>query len=260
MPAALAIPALIGAGGQIASSVIGARTAKKVGQQQADAAGRASQLQQNAANQSIAQQGGLLGVTQDSYRPYTALGTQAAGLLSGMADRTPDAFRGTTAADLETDPGYQFRLLQGQKALERSAAARGTLLTGGTAKALSDYGQQAGSQEFGHVDARRFRDYQQGQVNDQTRFGNLSSLLNFGAGQNQNLQGLNLGYAGLMGQPRAQGAGAGANGITDAANANAAGQVGQANAWSSGLNNITGNIQQLLMLQQLLARQPGAQR
>jgi hypothetical protein len=48
----------------------------------------------------------------------------------------------------EDDPSYQFRLSQGLKALQNSAAARGNLLTGGTAKAINDYGQQAASQEY----------------------------------------------------------------------------------------------------------------
>lgn len=48
----------------------------------------------------------------------------------------------------QQDPGYAFRLVEGQKALERSAAARGGLLSGAAGKALVNYGQQAGSQEY----------------------------------------------------------------------------------------------------------------
>lgn len=50
-----------------------------------------------------------------------------------------------------SDPGYKFRLSQGQKALETSAAARGTLNTGGTLKGIVDYGQALASQEYGNV-------------------------------------------------------------------------------------------------------------
>ncbi len=73
-----------------------------------------------------------------------------------------DAWRGTTADDLTVDPGYQFRLEEGRKALEASAAARGLLRTGGTMKDLLNYGQEAASQEFSNVDARRRADYQTG--------------------------------------------------------------------------------------------------
>jgi hypothetical protein len=46
------------------------------------------------------------------------------------------------------DPGYAFRLSEGQKALERSAAARGGLISGSALKAATRYGQEAGSQEY----------------------------------------------------------------------------------------------------------------
>lgn len=64
-------------------------------------------------------------------------------------------YTGPTAADLAADPGYQFRLKAGQEALENSAASRGMLRGGNTAKALIDYGQGAASQEYAAVDARR---------------------------------------------------------------------------------------------------------
>lgn len=51
-------------------------------------------------------------------------------------------------AQFQADPGYAFRLAEGQKALERSAAARGGLLSGAAGKALTRYGQDMGSQEY----------------------------------------------------------------------------------------------------------------
>lgn len=51
-------------------------------------------------------------------------------------------------AQFQADPGYAFRLSEGQKALERSAAARGGLLSGAAGKALTRYGQDMGSQEY----------------------------------------------------------------------------------------------------------------
>lgn len=55
------------------------------------------------------------------------------------------------APNLTDDPGYQFRLKEGLGAIERSAAARGTLGTGGTLKDLMDYGQGLASQEYGNA-------------------------------------------------------------------------------------------------------------
>ena len=51
----------------------------------------------------------------------------------------------------QTDPGYLFRLSEGQKVLENSAAARGGLLSGQTGKALQQYGQNFASNEFGNI-------------------------------------------------------------------------------------------------------------
>lgn len=52
---------------------------------------------------------------------------------------------------VEADPGYKFRLDQGTKALERSAAARGGLFSGKTGKSLQDFSQGLASQEYGNA-------------------------------------------------------------------------------------------------------------
>ncbi len=52
---------------------------------------------------------------------------------------------------MRADPGYQFRLDQGRRTLENSAAARGGLLSGNTARALTEYGQDYGSNEFQNI-------------------------------------------------------------------------------------------------------------
>jgi len=59
----------------------------------------------------------------------------------------------------QTDPGYLFRLSEGQKVLENSAAARGGLLSGQTGKALQQYGQNFASNEFGNIYDRYNRAY-----------------------------------------------------------------------------------------------------
>jgi len=63
---------------------------------------------------------------------------------------------------LEEDPGYQFRLDEGRKAMERSAAARGTLRSGATLKGLIDYGQNTASDEYQKAYNRRLREWQEG--------------------------------------------------------------------------------------------------
>ena len=122
--------------------------------------------------------------------------------------------------DFQSDPGYQFRLKQGGQALERSAAARGGLNSGALGKALAQYGQEMGSNEYGNAYNRWNNDRSQ-------RFNMLSSLS--GMGQTA---------AGTIGQYGANAANNMGNTTMDIGNAQAAGQIGKANAYGNGLNNI----------------------
>jgi hypothetical protein len=126
-----------------------------------------------------------------------------------------------TLADFEKDPGYQFRLDEGTKALERSAAARGGLLSGATGKALERYGSDYGSSEYSNA-YNRFN-------NDRTtRFNRLSSLAGTGQTAATTLGNLGAGSA---------------NNISDLAtqrgNAVAGGYIGRANAINGGISSLS---------------------
>jgi hypothetical protein len=69
------------------------------------------------------------------------------------------AFTPTSEADVFADPGYKFRLDQGQKALTNSQAARGLANTGGSIKDFDMFTQSYASNEFANADARRRNDY-----------------------------------------------------------------------------------------------------
>jgi hypothetical protein len=179
----------------------------------------------------------------------------------------------------EGSPGYQFRLGEGLKALERSAASRGTLLTGGTLKGLERYGQNLASQEYANEYARRLGETQLGLGAQQQRFGQELGLGQFGLGAQQQRYGqllglgqLGLGYgqmgAGAAGQQAGLGStyagqagnllGGQAQGIgdwlTQRGNAAAAGTVGGANAWQNALGQGT-NLAQMYLLSRMM--QPG---
>ena len=83
-------------------------------------------------------------------------------------------------------PGYEFRMQEGQKALEQSAAAKGQLFSGQTGKALTQYGQDFGTQEYDNYLSRLYN--QMGAVN--TQLGGRQTAL--GAGQGQVNAGINL--------------------------------------------------------------------
>lgn len=64
--------------------------------------------------------------------------------------------RDFTMKNFQADPGYAFRMSEGMKALERSAAARGGLLSGATLKGIERFGQGLASEEY----ANAFNRYQ----------------------------------------------------------------------------------------------------
>lgn len=77
------------------------------------------------------------------------------------------------------DPSYKWRLQQGMEGVQKSASAKGTLLTGGTLKDLTDYAQGAASQEYGNAWGRNFNQQQADRGEFQNAFGrqfNVASL------------------------------------------------------------------------------------
>jgi hypothetical protein len=115
------------------------------------------------------------------------------------------------------DPGYAFRLSEGQKALDRNAAARGGLISGSALKAAQRYGQEMGSQEYQNA----FNRYQ---TERSAALNPLQSLAGVGQTTATNL--------GTMGAANAANVG---NLMTSGAAAQGAGYVGQANAITGGL-------------------------
>ena len=81
-------------------------------------------------------------------------------LPSGVPGTIPTGqFQAPSATDFTQDPSYQWRLSQGLGAIQKSAAAHGTLLNGGTLKSLSDYAGNSASQEYGDAYTRALQTY-----------------------------------------------------------------------------------------------------
>jgi hypothetical protein len=101
-----------------------------------------------------------------------------AGQFSYADFAAPERFKGVTREDLLADPSYQFRLDQGAQQLNQTNAFKGILRTGGAAKALTDYAQNAASQEYGNVYARKAseadRNFGQALTGYQTNRGNAA--------------------------------------------------------------------------------------
>lgn len=66
-----------------------------------------------------------------------------------LAQGYGSTFAGPSEAEFRNSPGYKFALEQGLQGVQRSAAAKGTLLTGGTLKDLAQYGTGLADQTYG---------------------------------------------------------------------------------------------------------------
>ena len=115
----------------------------------------------------------LYGENMEALEPYTATGRNAIQTLNAATGPGGDFNKTFTGADLENEPGYQSRLAEGAKALERSAARRGTLLGGRGLKEMERFSQGYASEEFGKA-FQRFRE------DRSDRYGQLYNLANIG--------------------------------------------------------------------------------
>ena len=136
MPAPV-VAAIAGAA-TLGSAAIGAIGASSAADKQKDAAKKAAKAQQQA----LAQQTELA-------RPYVEAGKNALAEYQKLAP-----YQDFGMAQFQADPGYQFRMSEGMKALERSAAARGLLQSGGTLKGIQQYGQNLASSEYENAFSR----------------------------------------------------------------------------------------------------------
>lgn len=187
---------------------------------QGKAAGKAADTQRDAAQSATAAQLQMFNQTRDDQAPWRTAGSTAVGQLGTGTQAGGEFNRNFTMADFNKDPGYQFRMDQGSRALQASAAARGGLMSGGTLKALDRYGQDYASNEYSNA-YNRFN-------NDQsTRFNRLSSIA--GLGQTS------VGQTGA--QSTVVGGQIGSN-MIGAGNAQAAGIIGQGNAYSGAVNSL----------------------
>ena len=218
----------------VTTAVVGASTAKSASKTQAAAASEAADVQKQVADQQVALQREMFEKTREDQAPYRTAGYNALAEMQRTAGNVPGAFK-FGAGDYQADPGYAFRLAEGQKALDRQAAARGGLISGGALRAAQRYGQEMGSQEFGNAYNRALTGYNTDVARENQLYNRQAALS--GIGQTAT----NL--VGQAGQNYATGAGGAlgtygtnvGNLITGAGAAQAAGQVGAANALTGGL-------------------------
>lgn len=186
----------------VGSAVIGGISSNRAASTQAAASDRAADLQYQQFQESNKLQ-----------EPWRKAGEDALNKLIPLASN----YQKFGMSQFQADPGYQFRLSEGLKGLDRQAAARGGLISGAALKAATRYGQEAGSQEY----ANAFNRYQT------ERDAQLNPL--------QSLAGVGQTTAQQMGQAGTTMASNVGNALESGANARASGYIGQANALTSAL-------------------------
>lgn len=201
-------------GGSIISGAMGASAADSAANAQIAASQEQARVQKEMFDKQVE--------LQAPFREAGLKGQNQLLDLLGLSENTGAAGYGSLAKsfsgeDMYKDPGYAFRLNEGVKALDRSAAARGGLLGGNQLRGLTQFGQDYGSQEYMNA----FNRYQTERA---ARLNPLQSLM--GAGQTS--ANTLTSAAGNLGNALGESA-------INAGNARASGYIGSANAISNAI-------------------------
>lgn len=212
--------------GMVIGGVVSAGSSAAAGTTQANAATEAGRLQKESTD-------AILKMLQEQYNqqrtdqtPWREAGVGALDKLKTFETDNP-AFG---IPQFEQDPGYTFRLNEGMKALQNSAAARGGLLSGNTLRGISDYGQASASQEYQNA----FNRYNTQRTSNLNRLQSLAGVGQTAVGQTQQA-GQN--YMSGAGNMMTGGANALAGGVRGSADARASSYMGAGNALIGAIGN-----------------------
>jgi hypothetical protein len=269
----------------IGSALIGGMASGSASRSQADAAGKATQAQRDIADQQVELQREQYLKQLELNEPFRQAGLTGTNMLLAQLQSGPyasakfggvegydpaSAMRNFGQGDFQADPGYAFRLSEGLKGMNATAAARGGLLSGNALRAGQEYGQQLGSQEYQNA----FNRYQANRAAQAQEYGNafnrfqtertntlapLQSLAGVGQSATQQAQQAAQNYATGASGALGNFGNAQASNIIGQGNARASGYIGGANALSSGVGQGINFYQNQQYLNNLnLARNPNA--
>jgi len=212
-------------GSAVIGGVVASDAARKAGNIQADASKAAQDAQERMYEKQVQlnepfRQAGLA----SQNRLMTLLGINSTAGSEFVTDPNSPDFgkyaRDFGAKDFETDAGYAFRLSEGMKALDRTAAARGGLLSGATLKGAQRFNQGLASQEYENA----YNRYQTNRANQ------LNPLMGYATGPGMSATAASSNAAQNFGAQTGQN-------LQDIGTARASGYLGAANALSGALNS-----------------------
>jgi hypothetical protein len=163
--------------------------------------------------------------------------------MQSGAFEQPSPFR-FGAGDLVLDPGYNYRLAESEKALDRIKSREGNIFSGGALKAAGRNAQDMASQEFGNAYNRALTGYNANVARSDTGYNRLAAMA--GLGQTAGTQ------IGAAGQNYATNAG---NLMGRAGEATAAGQLGMGNTFNNALGTMASGYQNQSNFDRFLASQ-----
>ena len=210
------MPWIIG-GAVLASSLIGADASRSAANKQADAQREAAQTQMHMFN-----------ITNEQQAPYREAGYSALKDIAGMKPYLQKQF-GPEDFAANIDPGYAFRLQQGEMATKNLANQAGGLIGGNALKGIQDYSQGLASTEYNNA----FNRFQTQRSNIYNTLASIAGLGQTSLGQTTNAATTT---AGNVGQNIANAGAAQAAGTVGVANAIGGGLTGAANAYY--MNNL----------------------
>lgn len=205
------------------SAIVGGIASSNAARTQARAADRATEAQERMFNRQVELQ-----------EPFRQAGVNALPDLIAASRYTPFSLE-----EFQKDPGYQFRLKEGMRALENRAGAEGTRISGNQLRGLVRYNQELAAQDW----MNSFNRYQAERA---ARLNPLQSLTGMGQTTAANIAG----QAGQLGQN------IGAN-IIGAGNARASGYMGVANALTGGLGQYLNYTQNQALMNRLFPTSAG---
>ncbi len=217
-------PAAIMGGAMVGSALISSNAAKK-----------AAKAQTSAADAAAAEQGRQFDISRADQMPWLQEGQGAIRTIGDLL-RSGSIFPNFTGEDLASEPGYQFGLQEGNKAIENAARARGMFMSPSTVKGLLRYGNDYAGTKF--QDA-----YNRDMTNRTTKYNMLSGVAGTGQTAANTLTSAGQNYANNVGQL-----------VTGAANARGAAGIAGANAWGNALGQGANMYNQNSMLDRILNR------
>lgn len=227
----------VGAGIAAVGVISASSSANKAAKIQENAANRAAETGDRQYDQTRIDQLAQYEQQRVDQKPYRDAALPSIQNLSQGLQPGGEYDHAFTLQDYQADPGYGFRLAEGEKGINRAAAARGGWNSGATLKALSRFNSDQASQEYGAA-------YSRFNTDKTTKFNRNATMAGYGqtansavgnAGTNAYNQIANAGNQNSIQQQQA---------LQNAGEARASGYAATGNAIGSGIRQLYNGYQQ----------------